>query len=389
MEQGKKIIGVITFLETRSNYGQVLQAFALQYVLKQWGYDAYIVDFEKQRGRVWWKRLIIKVIDFFRLSHCYLALRGDTMWRHDSQRKFDEFKTKYISRTRKKYRSLYQLQKKPPYAHCYIAGSDQVWAQLISNPENRAYFLDFGDDNVCRISYAPSFAMSEYPKNLLPQLGSLLRRFDYLSVREDSSIQICKAAGCSNVQKVLDPTLLLTGDVYTHLFLSANRPVSPYIFVYSLNISDKEEMEWSALSTYAGEQGMDIKVTPSSGAYPAKELFDGVHYSYCTVEGWISNIAYSTLTVTTSFHGIVFCLLLNKNFVYIPLKNAFKRANNRVTELLDILDLNQKMVSDAWNFNQAAEIMIDWDKVNMKLEDYRKSSFTFLQKSIGVYDKEN
>lgn len=378
----KTKVGVITFLETRNNYGQVLQAFALQYVLKQWGYDAFVIDYEKIKGKNKCKKFILSLIEYLGFSDVYWSFRDRKLWQKDTKRKFDDFKKKYISCTEKKYRTLYQLQKTPPDAQYYITGSDQVWAQLISDQDNRAYFLDFGNDDIQRISYAPSFVMSEYPSELLSQLGHLLKRFDHISVRENCGIEICNAVGCKDVKKVADPTLLLTGDVYKRLFLR-KKIISPYIFIYCLNIVDKEEMEWSAINAYAKNKYLNIIVTPSSGVYPAKELFEGVSYSYCTVEGWISNIAYSSLVVTTSFHGIVFSLLLNRNFVYVPLKNAFKRANDRVYELLEILDLKDKIVTNTNTFNRAVLAKIDWCIVNEKLDKYRKTSLSFLKESLN------
>lgn len=382
MQLNRKKIGIITFIETRSNYGQVLQAFALQYLLKQWGYDAFVIDYQKRPGRNWLKRLIIVIIEYLGLSSLYFMFQGDKLWKKDRYRHFDAFKKKYISLTDIKYRSLYQLQKNPPKADFYITGSDQVWSQLISDIDNRAYFLDFGNDNVRRISYAPSFAMSVYPQELNSQLGCLLKRLDYISVREDSGVNICMLAGCQNVQKVLDPTLLLKGEDYKNLFLKSKDMTSSFIFVYCLNIENKDEMEWNNVSLYAKKNKLNIVVTPSSGAYPAKELFDNVCYSYCTVDGWISNIFYSTLTITTSFHGVVFCLLLNKNFVYIPLKNRFKRANDRIYELLDALGLKDKIVCSSQYFNHAVNANINWNVVNSKIDEYREISLSFLKNAI-------
>lgn len=260
-------------------------------------------------------------------------------------------------------------------ADIYITGSDQVWAQLISDKNNRAYFLDFGNKSIKRIAYAPSFAMESYPQDLIPELSHLLKTFDAVSVRENIGIDICKAAGRNDAKVVLDPTLLLDGRVYKDLFIKQDKLEHEYIFIYSLNILSKEEMEWEFLKQYAKDSNLDILVTPSSGVYPAKELFEEVTYSYCTIEKWLSNIAYSKLTVTTSFHGIVFCILLNKNFVYIPLKNSFKRANNRVIDLLEILDLRNKIFTQTQSFKETVNSPIDWDNFNNILNEERNHSF--------------
>lgn len=57
-----KEIGVITFLTTKDNYGQVLQAFALQYVLKQMKNNPFVIKYNKKVHRAWWKNIIISIM---------------------------------------------------------------------------------------------------------------------------------------------------------------------------------------------------------------------------------------------------------------------------------------------------------------------------------------
>lgn len=136
------------------------------------------------------------------------------------------------------------------------------------------------------------------------------------------------------------------------------------------------------ITTICSKNNLDIIVTPSSGVYPARELFNNVTYAYSTIEGWLENITYSDLNITTSFHGVVFSILFNKNFVYIPLRNTFSKANNRVFDLLDILNLRCKILTSTQSIDEVARIRIKWDEVNKILEDKRKDSLSFLEKAI-------
>ena len=135
-------------------------------------------------------------------------------------------------------------------------------------------------------------------------------------------------------------------------------------------------------STILKKNNLAIITTPSSGVYPAKELFDEVTYSYCTIEEWLNNIAFSEVTVTTSFHGIVFCILLNKKFIYVPLKNKFKRANDRVTDLLEMLKLHDRIITDKLSFNKIIDTPIDWLEVNRILSQKRLDSLSFLNNAL-------
>lgn len=376
-----KKIGVITFLTTKDNYGQVLQAFALQYVLKQLGNVPFIINYEKQPYKVWWKNIIITIIHFL-FPNWRKPVKNIDLEIKNKKRNFENFIGKYINKTPEIYHTLNELKKSPPSADIYITGSDQVWAQLISDKNNRAYFLDFGPMNIKRIAYAPSFAMPTYPKELVPQLTKLLKRFDAISVREKNGIAICKNAGRNDVQVVLDPTLLLDGETYKKLFINHQNKHDPYLFIYCLNILNPEELEWESIQQYSKKNNLAIITTPSSGVYPAKELFDEVTYSYCTIEEWLNNIAFSEVTVTTSFHGIVFCILLNKKFIYVPLKNKFKRANDRVTDLLEMLKLHDRIITDKLSFNKIIDTPIDWLEVNRILSQKRLDSLSFLNNAL-------
>lgn len=245
-----KKIGVITFLTTKDNYGQVLQAFALQHVLKQMGCNPFVINYQKRPNRIWYKNLIISIIKFL-----YPNWRKTTsdieLEKKNEIRDFDSFIAKNIVLSTKKYQSLKQLQNDPPLADIYITGSDQVWAQLISDKNNRAYFLDFGKKTTRRIAYAPSFAMDRYPEELIPQLSQLLKTFDVISVREKNGIDICKNAGRNDTQIVLDPTLLLNSNIYKNIFNINNRRKTNYLFIYCINILTANEIEWNTLQQYA------------------------------------------------------------------------------------------------------------------------------------------
>lgn len=382
-------IGVITFLWTKDNYGQVLQAWALQHVLEQMGHHAYVIQYEKCNYRSWKKiiRFPIELIkDLFspsyikykkQLYEIEYEIEGKNEIRH-----FDSFKQKYIKMSNRVYNSLDDLQKNPPLADCYITGSDQVWAQLLSDKNNEAYFLDFGPKFIRRISYAPSFAMSEYPQELRKRLQKNLARFDYISVREPNGINICHSVGF-NAHLVLDPTLLLTGEFYLKNLEIPQTSIHKYIFVYSLNVATKEELNWKQIKAYAKSKKLDLVVTPSTGAYLGCELFEDVKYSYATIEQWLRNISSSDLVVTPSFHGIVFSILLKRPFVYMPLKNSFSRANDRVLSLLDKLDLKGRIYNENLTIDQITNTTIDWNNVLNTLSVLRVNSFSFLRQALS------
>lgn len=385
-------IGIITFWQTNDNYGQVLQAYALQQHLRKQGHEPFIIryDFEnKKPHRTIWSYiklviktfLVIPVIKKRKLEKEYQN-EWTVINEKNKQRQFEEFKNKYIVYSKLYYRSIKSLRQIPPEADCYITGSDQVWAQLLSEPENSVCFLDFGDNSIKRIAYAPSFAMNNYPSNLLPLLKAALSRFDYISVRETTGVEICKSVGFDAI-KVLDPTLLLTCADY--ISISDIQKQEPYIYIYSLNIRTPEDIRFNELKCNFPDK--KVIVTPGSGVYPGKELFDDVTYEYASIGQWLDNIKKSDLFVTTSFHGVVLAIILHANFVYVPLRGYWSKMNNRVLDLLEQVKMSQRVLSDDVDYADIISEKCSWENVDYNLNNLRQSSIEYLQQSLSRHEQ--
>lgn len=383
-------IGIITLWQSSDNYGQQLQCWALQQELIKLGHEPYLIrydiehKFSKSSKPSIFKKLlklllVYPIVPFFirkirerkEQKLCdYNALRN-------VERNFANFRKENIIMSNQVYTSLQNLRENPPKADAYIVGSDQVWAFLLDKYENRVMFLDFGEESIKRIAYAPSFSMKSYPNKLKSLLKENLKRFDFLSVREQTGVSICKELGF-NVKAVVDPTLLLGKNDYMDIKgLEVNDGC--YIYLYYLNVTEEKEIEWELLKKYASRNGLKIIATPASGYIPGRELFDGAEYRYANIPQWISLIDNANMVVTTSFHGVVFCILHHTPFVYFPLKGRFARGNNRVLDLLKEVGLESRCYSE---FNKMMKENVDWDMVDFRLNDNRLKSLDYLHHAL-------
>ena len=300
---------------------------------------------------------------------------------YDSKRRLQRFQKEHIIVSSHKYYSLKELQIAPPSADAYIVGSDQVWSGLLSDQENEIYYLNFGDRETRRISYAPSFSMIEYPELLQQKLKECLGRFDYLSCRESTGVEICKHLVNKNVETVLDPTFLVSKTDYLQLMGQAKPKLDNGVFIYSLNIHSSSDLLWNDLKKIVDEK--DVIVTFANGYLPGDKLFGtGVLYSHATMPEWLSNIYYSRMVITPSFHGIALSIILERDFVYVPLKEPYSSGNSRVLELLDSLDLNNRVLSKEHPYSVLFSNKIDWDKVRGRLTQMIDSSRSFLSRSL-------
>lgn len=387
-------IGIITFWESTDNYGQVLQAYALQQVLKGMGHEPFQIRYslkasQSAENKPSVLKKIMKVLLIYPLIKSISrrkAFKEDAecralIERKNEVRKFRDFRSTYIEQDSVIYNSIDEIRKNPPVADCYITGSDQVWTMLLSNEGNAAYFLDFGKNNIKRISYSASFGRSVYPKELQPRLKDLLSRFDAISVRELEGVEICESLGV-NAEHVLDPTLLLSNVDYLNKLHIENKPKDNSLFVYSINVRTPEDLYWTELRKYADDNGLDITVTTSSGNIPGREIYDDVSYSYATIEDWLDKINRAQLVATTSFHGVVFCLLMHTNFVYVPLKNNRAKGNGRVESLLKTINLLEKICYKSEDINLCAKNIVDWAFVDSRMKQNRINSMLFLQNNL-------
>ena len=382
-------IGVLTFWHGMSNYGQILQCWAMQQYLKRQGHEPFVIRYVPSNYTSPQKRLLKKVlcVNQIRLAKDYLfdrkaCLLKQSNQRNDRKRKFDEFREKYLDLSDCIYYDIHQIQKKPPVADAYVVGSDQVWAQMLDSRNSRAYFLDFGKPETKRIAYAPSFVVKEYPAAYREELKSLLQGFDAVSAREYSGVEICKSVGIE-ATKVLDPTFLINREDYLDL-IGESIERKKQIFIYSLNISSPEQIRWKELKQYAKEKGLKITVTPSQGYFAGDELFGNeVEYLYATPQQWLKTIAESELVVTPSFHGVVLSIILGTPFVYVPLKGAHESGNSRILDLLEDLSLNNRVLGDNQQYESIVSEKIDWESISKSLMNYKESSYSYL-KSCGI-----
>lgn len=386
-------IGIITFWESTDNYGQVLQAYALQKVLRGMGHEPFQIRYSLAASQTSERhtsvlRRILKVLLVYPMLKAIKRKRNrkndelalEMIEEKNIARNFPEFRKKYLSQSSLVYNSLDEIKANPPVADCYITGSDQVWTMLLSNANNKAYFLEFGSTNIKRIAYAASFSRPSYPEKLMPLLQEQLVKFDAISVREDEGIGICKLAGRNDAVKTLDPTMLLRKNTYTNLTKNIKTP-NNYAFVYSINIRKAEEMAWDEICKYAHQHSLKLITTTSSGHFPGREILTDTQYLYATIPEWIAYIYNSEFVATTSFHGVAFCLILNKPFVYFPLGADGAKGNGRVLSLLSFLGLSNRIYGNM-KVEAILDSAIDWERVNRLLGEKKLDSLNFLKENL-------
>ena len=333
-------IGIITFWKSKDNYGQILQSFALQQYLLNYGHEPFLIRYQdnpKEEASFKISRFFVYLLKIPTYLKWYIQQKMYTRKIRQyentvaqTDRHFDDFMKANIAHTQDVYTEQL-LAQKAPEADAYICGSDQIWAG------DWAYYLNFASDDKPKIAYAPSLGgITTFNPDYEHIMTGLLKRFSFIGMREDSGVEVCRRLGRKDATKVVDPTLLLTRANYDKIRINTKEASThAYILLYILGNPMACKLE--DIYLYAQKRSLEVKYVASSGQADKYE-----HY-FPQVGEWIDLIANAEMVITNSFHGTVFALLYEKNFITIPLNQGYERMNTRVIELLKATNLSDHL----------------------------------------------
>lgn len=352
-------IGIITF-HWGTNYGAILQAYALQTYLKNIGHEVFIINYRP-------KRLQKTFLKIFLTPRFYLYPKR--IKEYFKELTLKKFREEYLNQSII-YNSLQELKDNPPPYDVYICGSDQIWNPFFTTrgegTSTTSYFLDFGEKHIKKIAYAISFGTDEYPMEAFNIAKKYISYFNAISVRENSGIQIVSKLGFNNPVLLPDPTLLLKADDY-FFGESKNSQKNAEVFIYFLR---NEEKKIKFILNIL-KQHFRINSTNKT-------------INNLTVEDWIIGVKSSKFVLTNSFHGMVFSIIFHVPFAVVLSTGSAKSMNDRFITLLSFLSLEDRMILDTEQ-NKIEELInrnIDWDYVEVKINELRIKSTLFFNSYI-------
>lgn len=388
-------IGIMTYWTSDDNYGQQLQCYALQKYLISQGHDAFLIRYTGGNTISLLRKIknnlsISKILYRFTREHKLEKKRAqyENKLRQinkekNVERRFEEFRNNNLQMSEKIYTSIEELRNDSPVADVYICGSDQVWNNPLYSKNTAAWFLSFGNKHVKRISYAASIGRELDPKELMMFKGHL-SAFDAISVREDKTKILCENIGVTDVQVTLDPTLLLPVEKYYELSRNCNIKSNAYIFLYILNVSSTDELYWENVRSFIDINRLDLKLVCSSGYMPACNLVDGHDNIMASVSEWLALIHNAYCIITTSFHGVIFCIKMHKPFLAIMLTNRYSKGNARIQSFLKSIGLEDRIFDPNKSCGSQMQRIIDWPTVDERIDSMKQTSIDFLTHNIGL-----
>lgn len=359
-------IYTVTFLE--NNYGSILQAFALQKKLREFGADPIILLRDNNETSL--LKNVKKLLRFMKpLKHYSLVMRFKTQ---NLQFKYKKKHSKLNDFIRENISTMYIKDtdifvKQLSYDDILLAGSDQIWSMINGKLSDWYTFNWHGiPSSVKKASYAASIGLSELTNEQKDEYYNKLHNYQSISFREEQARESLLNIFQCPVRSDLDPTLLYDGNFWGGL--ASERLVNvPYVFVYMLRPD-----------TRLINMAKDIAIKNNckiiyTGLLPDK--FKDVETIYdAGINEFLSYIKYADYVITNSFHGTVFSLVFKRQFVNVEIASTSSRAKN----LLRIAHVEDRMIKD----EKALEILerpINYEIVSTFIDEKRQKSIEYIK----------
>lgn len=365
-------VGVITF-HSANNYGAVLQAWALQKVLKNYGLDTGIIHYHPDIIDGLYDPMRLKRGMKRRLKKMTLSVRNKkSLIRYN---KFQAFEKKHFNLIGD-FRTYDELKAAGLDLDAYITGSDQVWNPGHIGGFDPAYFLDFAETGKKKLSYAPSVGSDYIEAGYQEDIRRSLSTFTGISVRESSVKKAISRLTDKKVEVVLDPTLLLKREDYEEIKVKSTIR-EPYILVYSIERNSQVMELANKLSVSLG--------LPVIQRRPLPGLINELEPFYTADAGeFLGLIEGAQVVITNSFHGTVFSVLYERPFISMLHSDTGSRTEDLLTEL----GLKSHILNSISEFTDFSMCKIDDPKrLSNRIEELKRTSVAFLVRNLGLSDR--
>lgn len=354
-----KKVNVVTYCDWRS-YGSILQSLGLQQTLKKLGFTGSLILPEPVPQKRLRPQLPLRGGLRRRIADVHKLLNHRALSR--KYRGCHGFIQTHIP---VRYCGSYEcIQKNPPEADVYLAGSDQIWHPVLMDP---LFFLDFVPAGIPRVSYAASMGNTGIPAGNEERLCRYVQRFDRLSVREADNQKIISQMTDRQVLRHIDPVFLMDREQWRALEKEYPNMEKPYILVYAIYWDRKLNAELKALHETTG---MDVVVVTSSPRkiYANQWIYDADPAEFL----WL--IDHAQMVVTSSFHGTAMSIIFEKPFAAV----IDPGMPSRIAGLLEVLEISNASIE---TLKQG--LQMDYGAIAQRIREEQVRSEAYLKEALG------
>lgn len=355
-------VGILTFINTL-NYGAEFQAYALLTVVLNQKLDCEIIYYECPAVAKRERATLPSLSDLRTPKH-YVGMLLKYPEMQKRRLGFEKFQRRFLCFGKPLYSSHEILSSYEKI----IVGSDQVWSSYVTGGD-RTYFLpDSSNFDNTVISYSASFGDSSVSSQYLNEIAGDLKNFDHISVREAGSIKLLEAIGVTDAIVTIDPTLLLSRQEWLRVSDITTKLPDRFIFLYLVSERDKCIEFARKVSSQLDAKILYIDVSgckPVSGA---------INVGDASPSKFLTLISQAEMVITSSFHGLCFSIIFQKNFRYSidcdPLQS-------RLASLASVLGLSAFSIE-----NDDIKNIPNYKAVDSKLEKLKRKALNYLRSSL-------
>ena len=274
----------------------------------------------------------------------------------------------------------------------FLVGSDQLWNWWnIRNNHMEFFFLNFVNPGHKRIAYATSFGKdnTDFPDDKRLRVSYHLSKFDAISVREKSGVDICKNEFGVEATHVLDPVFLCDMDSYNEILsLSKVKEHKEYLFSYILDpTEDKIQMVKETAKNLGLPYRIAIDALRDNDEHSRQVVErllkeDSNVLTDLRIEDWLKYIANASYVTTDSFHGFCFSIIFNKQVIaYINPR----RGKARFESIAQTTGLENRLITASSQISERNLVgsKIDYSIVNQRLDAERERSQKWLDNALN------
>ena len=385
-----KKVGIVSCY-FKHNYGSMLQAYATQKILDDMNIENETINIDKNidfsNGKKKYYMGQVLNFQFIKSKLGMIKLKLDKKINKNlgknisiRDKKYEEFRKKFrLTEPYKTYAELNEKAKKD-YSSV-IVGSDQLWLPV--NVVADYYTLNWVPEDVNKISFSTSFGVSVIPEKYKEAYKKFLNRINYLSTREVAGQKIIKDLTGREATLVCDPTLLFNKVEW--MSIQKDEPIikGKYIFCYFLGKNIEHRKFAERLKEKTGYKIVSLNHADEYVKY--SDVFaDETPYDVGPAE-FLNMIRNAEYVCTDSFHGTVFSLINNVKFFTFRRYNSKSKVstNSRIDSLLGIVNLKERLINGDEDVEKEIEKKIDFENVNIKLEEFRNTSKEFLKNALS------
>ena len=388
----QKTVAIVTW--TRGcNYGTILQAYSLCSTLNLRGYDATLLNDGALTAELasvdtkaspmptpvapaplskkeYYLRKAKKALRVLFSPAARRIYKNERVFEAASQNKlaaFNAFKATYLKQSDPV--SLENLAEFGSRYDVYVCGSDQIWSYR-SDPASEYYYLGFTAPDKKRIAYAPCIGDLSFSDEQANLLGPLISRFSALSVRDDHGKALVERLTDRPVSLVCDPVLLKSADQWVKEF-SLQKTKKPYLLCYILGTHPWYRKKILELSK---KLRLPIKWIPVN---PEQTEFLKGNTDPCGPREFLELFYNASFVCTDSYHGTLFSLLFEKQFVNLQrYENEENAENGRFYSLYRTLELSRKLLGKEDPVD--SQKPLDYARIEKAVFALRESSLSYL-----------